>query len=94
MLSLTSVVVILLSDIFIRGLVAFVCNDSLFALFFVKGQYSIVSIVTRPRPGQPMNCGLVYGRFKRFMCCSEVLKISCGAYPASCSVGWGIFILG
>jgi len=73
-----SVVVILLSDLYIRSVVVLVCNDILSALFYVRGQDSIVSIVCRPRAGQPMDCGLIHGRVKRFMCCSEVLRISCG----------------
>lgn len=51
MLSLVSVVVIMLSDIYIRSLVACVCNDILSALFFVTGQDSVVSIVARSRAG-------------------------------------------
>jgi len=74
--------------------VAFVCNDILCALFFVRDQDNIVSIVTRPRAGQLTDCDLVRGRVKRFMCCPEVLKISCGAYPASCSSGWGFLPCG
>ena len=94
MLSLVSVVVILLSDIYIRSLVAYVCNDILSALFFVMGQDSIVGVVTRSRAGQPTDCGLIPGRGKRFLFSPEVLKISCGAYPDSCSIVLGIFTLG
>ena len=83
-----------MSDLYKRNLVAFVCNDILSALFFVRGQDNIVSIVTRPRAGQPTDCALIHGRVKRFMCCPEVLKISCGAYPTSCSSAWGFLPCG
>jgi hypothetical protein len=37
---------------------------------------------------------LIPGRGKRFLFSPEVLKISCGAYPDSCSIVLGIFTLG
>jgi len=49
--------------------VAFLSNDILSALFFVRGQDNIVSVVTRPRAGQPTDCALIRGRVRRFMCC-------------------------
>ena len=48
---------------------AFLSNDILSALFFVRGQDNIVSVVTRPRAGQPTDCALIRGRVRRFMCC-------------------------